>query len=232
MFVLRSAACYIVSNHSHYLVSSRKNDTSSFVLMISSNITRVSASSSSTATATTDSCSKGSRYTIKAGDTCNSIASTQGTATWWLLLDNQLQSHCANFPQNGSVCMEHPCKTQEVKPGDSCRSVAAANNITVTQLQTWNPWINSGCYNFNNTIGTHICVNQPGEKYIAPMDPIGAPSAATSAVPIPSDIAANTTKSCGLYYSIKAGDYCEQVVLKFGITIPDFLILNRNVNAK
>jgi LysM repeat protein len=119
-----------------------------------------------------------------------------------------------------------------VQSSDSCASIAAANNITVTQLQSYNPWIDAGCFNFDTTVGTQICLNEPGPKYIAPTSAIGSPTAAISAVPVPSNIAANTTTDCGLYYEVQPGDYCDLIIVKYGISIGDFLILNPGVNAK
>ena len=114
----------------------------------------------------------GSTYSIKTGDTCNSVALSQGTATWYLLLDNSLPAYCADFPTTGSLCewallkyhvacaladfvqgINHPCKSYTVKNGDTCTSVASSNNVTTTQLLTYNPWIDVGCWNFNNTVG-------------------------------------------------------------------------------
>lgn len=171
-------------------------------------------------------------YVIRPGDTCDSIATSQGTATWWLLLDNNLPAYCNNFPLNGTLCIAHSCKPYKVKPGDTCDSVATTNNITVTQLRTYNPWIAVGCYNFNRTIGSQLCLDEPGQKYVPPSTTIGSPSIASSAVPLPTNVANNTTGNCGQYYPVQAGDTCDLVVLKYGIDLPTFVILNPEVNAK
>jgi hypothetical protein len=115
----------------------------------------------------------------------------------WLLIDNNLQAYCANFSQNGTLCINNQCSVYTVVQGDTCDSVAAANNITIVQLQYYNPWIDTGCYNFNSTIGTQICLNEPGQKYQAPNVTIGSPTVASTAVSVPTNIATNTTTICG-----------------------------------
>lgn len=182
--------------------------------------------------ATTSAACTGATYNVESGDTCASIAASQHTALWWLLLDNNLAANCANFPTNGSLCINHPCSTYAVQSGDTCTSVASNNNITVTQLQTWNPWIDSSCYNFNSTMGTLICVGQPGvSKYVTPTNVVGAPTTAISAVPVPTNVAPNTTHDCGKFYYVLPGDDCNHISIQFGISLSDLYILNPMINA-
>lgn len=49
-------------------------------------------------------------------------------------------------------------------------------------------------------------------------------------MPVPSNIANGTTEKCADYYYVQKGDYCNKVVLKFGISLEDFLFLNSGVN--
>lgn len=155
--------------------------------------------------------------------------------TWWLLLDNSLPAYCVNFTSlvaSESLCVNHPCQPYTVQSSDNCTSIAAAHNISVTQLQTWNPWLDSTCYNINATIGTSICVDQPGVQYILPSSALGSPSVAVTAAPVPTNIAQNTTTDCGQYYDVQPGDYCDLVIVKYGLSLADFLILNPSINAK
>lgn len=121
-----------------------------------------------------------------------------------------------------------------MRSGDTCDSIATTSNITTTQFLTYNPWIDAGCWNFNRTSppGSLVCVGQPGTQYEAPTGTVGSPSVAASAVPVPTNVAANTTTDCGLYYEVQPGDYCELIVLKYSISLVDFLILNPEVNEK
>ncbi|KAJ5598380.1 hypothetical protein N7537_008464 [Penicillium hordei] len=183
------------------------------------------------ATPTASTCS-GKKYTIKDGDTCESISKSQSVATYQLLIDNQLQAHCANFPKSGELCIKNHCATYTVQKRDTCKSVAKAHNITPVQLRSYNPWIDGGCYNFNRTIGTELCMNEPGEKYEAPSSAASAtgPPTASSAVPVPTNLAKNSTKNCGEYYTPKEKESCDTITQKFPIKRANFLILNPGLN--
>ncbi|GKZ33625.1 hypothetical protein AbraIFM66950_003534 [Aspergillus brasiliensis] len=109
--------------------------------------------------------------------------------------------------------------------------VAAAYNLTVVQLQAYNPNIDSGCYNFNRTIGYQICVNEPGQKYTIPTTTVGAATVFSTAAAVPTDIASNTTQNCGEYYLAAAGDDCDVITLAFGISLADFRVLNPEINV-
>ncbi|KAL2841765.1 hypothetical protein BJX68DRAFT_270950 [Aspergillus pseudodeflectus] len=193
-----------------------------------------SASSSAIPTATSTSCA-GTTYKIQPNDTCNSISLGQNIATFQLLLDNRLQAYCANFPSTGTLCIKNTCTVYTVEPGDTCKSVAKAHGISPVQLRSYNPWIDRGCYNFNRTVGTQICLDEPGDKYHPPLTAIGSstsPATATAAVPVPTNVADNTTRSCGEFYTVVAGDNCTSVAERFGIPRADFLILNPGLNEQ
>jgi LysM domain. len=148
-------------------------------------------------------------------------------------MDNDLPAYCAKFPKKGSLCIKNKCDVYTVQSGDTCTSVSAAHNISAVQLRSYNPWIDSGCYNFNRTIDTQICINEPGQKYVPPATTTSvAGSTASSAVPVPSDVAANTTTRCGEYYKVGKGEECDVFTAKFGISRGDFGILNPEVNVK
>jgi LysM repeat protein len=79
----------------------------------------------------------GSSYTIKPGDTCESIAKSQHIGTGWLITDNDLTIDC-DIPASGSLCLVNTCKTVTLQKGDTCDTVAQANKISVAQLKAWN----------------------------------------------------------------------------------------------
>ncbi|KAJ6049510.1 hypothetical protein N7444_006226 [Penicillium canescens] len=192
-----------------------------------------SRSSSAPANTPTWTCS-GTKYNIKSDDTCNSISLSQDVATWQLLMDNNLPAYCAKFPKKGSLCIKNKCNVYTVRSDDTCSSVSTAHNISTVQLRAWNPWIDTGCYNFNRTIGTQICVDEPGQKYVPPATATtstGSSSGANSAVPVPSNAAANTTIRCGEYYVVQPGEECDIFTTKFGISLQDFEVLNPEINS-
>ncbi|KAI1381144.1 hypothetical protein F4677DRAFT_118218 [Hypoxylon crocopeplum] len=122
-------------------------------------------SSSTSAQAT---CS-GTTYTIKSGDTCESISTSQDVSTSDLLSYNVLQAACYNFPTSGSLCIpsNRVCTPYTVKSGDTCSSIAVSLTKSGTptsyaQIVSWNPAVGAGCQNLYNMIGMVICVSTPG----------------------------------------------------------------------
>lgn len=79
--------------------------------------------------------------------------------------------------------------------------------------------------------GNAICVGKPGDAYKAPGETTLAPTSATTAAPVPSDIAEGTNHQCGRYYEVIPGDYCNLLTLKFRISLDDFIFLNPAVNS-
>jgi hypothetical protein len=57
-------------------------------------------------------------------------------------------------------------------------------------------------------------------------------TSAYTAAPIPTDVANGTNTKCGKYYKAVPGDYCNLIVLKYSITLEDFIFLNTAINAK
>jgi LysM repeat protein len=110
---------------------------------------------SATATAT---CSD--TYTVAAGDTCVSIAIAHNVSTFYLAYDNNLDIYCSGLSFGSTLCLPEICDVYTVQPNDTCISIirAVPEDITVTQLQTWNPNINLLCGNMDNFKGTIICV--------------------------------------------------------------------------
>jgi hypothetical protein len=51
-----------------------------------------------------------------------------------------------------------------------------------------------------------------------------------TAAPVPTDVAQGTNMNCGQYYRVVKGDYCNLLVIKFGISLSDFVFLNPAIN--
>ncbi|EOD48364.1 hypothetical protein UCRNP2_4885 [Neofusicoccum parvum UCRNP2] len=184
--------------------------------------------STSTTASPTPTCA-GKAYTIQGGDDCHTIAKSQGIGTMWLLTDNNLPAWCGDFPTTGDLCLVNTCSIYTVQQNDTCDSIASANSISTVQLQAWNPSINAGCNNLNSSVGYEICVDEPGQKYITPNETFTA-TTATTAAPVPTDVADGTNTDCGQYYQAIPGDYCNLITIKFGISLTDFVFLNPGIN--
>lgn len=91
--------------------------------------------------------------------------------------------------------------------------------------------LDATCSNLALSVGQNICVGKPG-RAVPTITVTGAPASTfTTPAVAPTDIAANTTTDCGLFYEVQLGDYCNLVCLKFSISLDDFLFLNPAVNS-
>ena len=84
--------------------------------------------------------------------------------------------------------------------------------------------------------GTQICVSAPGEVF--PAQNITGPYyngtstiTSTPVAAVPTDVAQHVNPYCARYYTTVEGDYCNLVIMKFAISLDDFLFLNKDVNA-
>ncbi|KAL3453555.1 hypothetical protein BJX65DRAFT_292598 [Aspergillus insuetus] len=183
------------------------------------------------------SCS-GTMYTLAAGDTCQSVSKSQQISTAWLLYDNALPAFCIDFPASGDLCVERSCTTYTLREADTCKSIAQAHVLTQTQLQTWNPVLSVNCRDIQLSVGDEICISPPGDdNWSRPTLPstiswsTGTSTPTSTPAPVPTDIANGTVTRCAHYYLVQPGDYCNQLVLKYSLSLEDFLFLNPSVNA-
>ncbi|KAI1172268.1 hypothetical protein F4777DRAFT_601740 [Nemania sp. FL0916] len=175
-------------------------------------------------------CCDGSTYNIQSSDDCYSISRTERVGTAWLLADNNLEAYCANFPKNGTLCITHQCTTVTVGLNKTCSDIAAAANITVTQFQAWNPILDISCSNIGLMNGTEMCVDAPGRKLAPPTSTSLPPLTPTVPAAVPTDAAQGSNKSCGRWYRVEPGDFCNLLTVEFGISIEDFRFLNLGIN--
>ncbi|KAF4812172.1 LysM domain-containing protein [Colletotrichum siamense] len=130
----------------------------------------------------------GTTYTIQSGDTCLSISKSRGVSTSQLLTANHLPAFCSNFPSSGTICIPDSisCKTYEMVKGDKCRDVASKNDISWTQVVTWNPELGQACEYIDNfaSRGYILCASNPGGSWVHPFpeDEVDIPSPKTTAI--------------------------------------------------
>ena len=163
---------------------------------------------------------------------------------------NKLQGGCADWPGNKtSLCVQGSCKPYIVQPNDTCRSVAAANNMTLIQLLSFNPTIDPVCANFYQEIGHVICLTNPLGYSVPNATNLGlSPNAATTAAPVPSSAMTGSNTYCGQWYFVNPGDCkesvyapekptdwvpldCALITNKNSITLTDFYFLNPEINS-
>ncbi len=104
-----------------------------------------------------------------------------------LLVANNLQGFCNNFPTSGTLCIPTAkrCQPYQFKLDltDTCASIAQQKGVTWTQLVSWNPELGDYCENINNLAkgGQVICVSTPGGGWVNPSpNPEGQASTTTS----------------------------------------------------
>lgn len=76
-----------------------------------------------------------------------------------------------------------------------------------------------------------MCVSAPGKPYVSPTVSLVAPIIATTPAPVLTDVADAVNPKCGRYYHVNKGDYCNMIVIKFKISLEDFVFLNPSINA-
>ena len=141
-------------------------------------------------------------------------------------MDNSLPAWCDKFPTSGTLCLENKCDVVTVPANATCHSIAKSANITDVQLKSWNLVLNAGCYNIEKMEGYQLCVSPPGDEYIDPTPP--AP--VTTPAPAPTDLAQGTNSRCARFYQVQPDEYCNLIVMRFGISLGDFYFLNQGIN--
>lgn len=125
-------------------------------------------------------------------------------------------------------CLPRKCSIYKVKAGDTCASIASAQEISISSLINYNPTLNRACSNLISD--NNICVGPSGVQYTPTKIP-GATATktnqyATSTVTPSGTAAGGTTDKCGKYHKISAGDTCEQLSLKYSISVELLIAIN------
>lgn len=125
-------------------------------------------------------CLSGTKYTVVSGDGCIGISAAKNVATGTLRVLNDIFPDCTNLERKSSnvsrmrsisilihpalvgqsLCLPQSCDTYNIQANDTCVGISAKNNLTYTQLFSWNPTINPSCTNL--ITGEYLCLSQPG----------------------------------------------------------------------
>lgn len=101
--------------------------------------TPVTISTTSPAPATT--CSS-TTYTIRSGDSCESIAVANGIATDRFITQNNLDYNCSKLILGSQVCLGPSCALYQIATNITCDDILAKHTFYLTQLLSWNPYVN------------------------------------------------------------------------------------------
>ncbi|KAG5351398.1 hypothetical protein C0989_006634 [Termitomyces sp. Mn162] len=98
-----------------------------------------------------------------------------------------------------------------VQDSDTIDSVSELVGVNSTELETWNPELNSGSL---PATGSAICIVFPMGNYtLVPLAP-------------PINAYPNATAACAQYYTVKSGDGCSSIAAEFGLTSSQLSLLN------
>lgn len=184
-------------------------------------------------------CVSGQNYTVKAGDTCRSIAAAKSVAEGTLASINNLYADCSALANNtmvgATLCLPKTCQIYAMDVGDDCYGVSAYYNITLAQFAAYNPSVTTNCGNLVNATGAVVCVTSPDGTYNATVLPgAGQPDEgeyALEAVPPPGPTPFLTTPNCGRYYKVQVADTCNRVSLSSHVRVELFQAINPSIDA-
>ena len=91
--------------------------------------------------------------------------------------------------------------------------------------------INGGCYNLKRLEGSQICVTAPGQAISEAVTKTAKATVTQIVATPPPNVARNVNARCEQYYTPVNGDYCNPLVMRFGVSLSDFLFLNKDVNT-
>ncbi|KAG9099051.1 hypothetical protein FS749_002248 [Ceratobasidium sp. UAMH 11750] len=167
---------------------------------------------SSAAGTSTFTCTKA--YTVKSGDNCQAIASSNSISYYQLTYLNPTMS-CTALSIGQSLCLtasQYNCQpVYTVKSGDTCSAIATANGTTVNQIIANNPNLGSSCA---TSVGLSICIK----------------SSATTTTATTSS-AAPTSTACTRLTTVQSGDTCDTVGARAGISRYWLGVLNPTINS-
>lgn len=114
------------------------------------------ATRSSTAPAPQQTCQGGPPKAVAQGDTCHSIAATNGVSSYGLMTLNNIDVFCSKLP--AQVCLPQPCTLYKWQPYDTCEVISARAGITLAQFLAWNPIFDEVCSNAQRWRGWNVCI--------------------------------------------------------------------------
>ncbi|KEQ98602.1 carbohydrate-binding module family 50 protein [Aureobasidium subglaciale EXF-2481] len=184
-------------------------------------------------------------YSVQSGDNCSSIEAEFGiNLAQFYHWNPSINQDCTGLQEVAAYCVlgedlpegSPPGPTQVgiasdcqdyyvVESGDGCQSIADASQITVTQLEAWNPAIGSDCKNLQP--GYALCVGTKSSAITtsSKSSATATQTCATAPGPTQSGIACQCTK----FVQQKDGHYCGDLASENDITLDQFYKLNPGV---
>jgi len=120
-------------------------------------------------------------------------------------------------------------------------AIAVANQVSWQDIVQWNGMIDPQCSNIaqtNPSFGKQLCLSPPGGTFITPPanqtdGSTGGPGGSgngysdnKAVLPVGATLAPKTTTLCGEYYTVKAGDTCQNILVAASTPADLFLAVN------
>ncbi|PSK36695.1 hypothetical protein B9Z65_1878 [Elsinoe australis] len=135
--------------------------------------------------------------------------------------------------ENGTYCAPLSCKIAMVQSNVGASRFLANHPeygaITLSQFLAWNP----SAYALQLRAGEYVCIGPPGGAYVPPASTVmqANPTVFTTTMKAPAPTPTGTIPNCGLYYTVKSGDYCNLVALNFSITFSQLIDMNPSLDS-
>lgn len=110
-----------------------------------------------------------------------------------------------------------------VEVGQTCEVIAGLYGITQDEFKAWNPSVGSACTGL--WANAYACVSTIGH---APSPTTTTPG---NGISTPTPTQATIVNNCDAFYFVVAGDTCETITAKHGITQAQFLAWNPSVGS-
>lgn len=118
-----------------------------------------------------------------------------------------------------------------VQSGNTCASIVA-HDLSIVDFISYNPTVNRACSNLISN--DNICVGSSGPTYtpatIAGVTATKTDEYATATVQPSGTTASGTTRQCGKYHQVIAGDICQQISLVYTISVSLFMAINPSID--
>ncbi|KAI6747886.1 hypothetical protein FGRA07_09493 [Fusarium graminearum] len=183
-----------------------------------------------------DICVSGKTYTSKAGDSCDSIALSQGVSSATMYYINSNIFDCTKIAVGTNICLPLTCtKIHQVQEGDTCLDIALNNGIMSDQFLSYNTQLNWNCTNLHDADpywGSALCVSTPGGIYAGQPLNNNTANVDPQRVDPPSGtpVANGTTLECSHWFSYDGDLSCTQVCLANDVAINLFTEINPSLN--
>ena len=153
--------------------------------------------------------------------TCTALSTTYSVSAFDVQYSNpnSVDADCI-ITAPTTLCIPQACTLYTIKTNDTCQSVVAQSgaltgtNITVTQLQSFNPELGTYCQVMAEKVNQTICLTPNGGWPNVTDSTTLAPSATPTALaPLPTSTAPGSTTACGRWYQVQSGELFDGQIM-------------------